>query len=158
MQNALFNLVNQEITTNDYYTPKWLFDAMALEFDLDVCAPAGGVPWIPAKRWFSELDDGLAQNWGGKLVWMNPPFSGPRPWVDKFIANNNGIALLVVSRSKWFAKIWAAADAVVPLPFAFKFHRPNANATHISFQCFLFALGDPASAGLQKANIGRVRC
>ena len=158
MQNALFNLVNQEITTNDYYTPKWLFDSMDLQFDIDVAAPPHGIPWIPAKRWFSELDDGLAQNWGGELVWMNPPFSGPRPWVEKFIVNNNGVALLVVSRSKWFSKIWAAADAVLPLPFAFQFHRPNANPTHISFQCFLFALGDPASAALKKANIGRVRC
>jgi hypothetical protein len=62
-----------------------------------------------------------------------------------------------VSRSKWFAKIWAKADAVVPLPFAFQFNRPNANDTHISFQCFLFALGDPAVAALHRVNIGRVR-
>ena len=88
---------------------------------------------------------------------MNPPFSRPRVWVDKFIENNNGIALLVVSRSKWFAKIWAIADAVMPLPFAFQFNRPNANPTHISFQCFLFALGDPAVSALHRTNIGRVR-
>ncbi len=65
MQNSLFNFVSEDITTNDYYTPKWLFDAMGLEFDIDVAAPAQGIPWIPAKRWFSQADDGLAQEWGG---------------------------------------------------------------------------------------------
>jgi hypothetical protein len=39
MQNSLFNFVSEGVTTNDYYTPKWLFDAMGLEFDIDVAAP-----------------------------------------------------------------------------------------------------------------------
>ena len=65
MQNSLFNFVSEDITTNDYYTPKWLFDAMGIEFDIDVAAPVHGIPWIPAKRWFSQADDGLAQEWGG---------------------------------------------------------------------------------------------
>ena len=65
MQNSLFNVVNEDMTSNDYYTPKWLFDLMGLTFDIDVAAPAQGIPWIPAKRWFSQADDGLAQEWGG---------------------------------------------------------------------------------------------
>jgi len=65
MQNSLFNVVSESTTTNDYYTPKWLFDSMGLTFDIDVAAPAQGIPWIPAKRWFSQADDGLAQEWGG---------------------------------------------------------------------------------------------
>ena len=65
MQNSLFNVVNENMTSNDYYTPKWLFDLMGLTFDIDVAAPAQGIPWIPAKRWFSQADDGLAQEWGG---------------------------------------------------------------------------------------------
>ena len=65
MQNSLFNVVSEATTTNDYYTPKWLFDALGLEFDIDVAAPLQGIPWLPAKRWFSQADDGLAQEWGG---------------------------------------------------------------------------------------------
>ena len=65
MQNSLFNVVSESTTTDDYYTPKWLFDLMGLEFDLDVAAPLQGIPWLPAKRWFSQADDGLAQDWGG---------------------------------------------------------------------------------------------
>lgn len=157
MQNSLFNLVNDEMTTNDYYTPKWLFDLMGLSFDIDVAAPAKGIPWIPAKRWFSQADDGLSQNWGGGLVWMNPPFSNITPWVNKFIENNNGIALLVVSRSKWFAELWDKADAVMATPAALKFERPDGTTKAISFQTFLFALGEPAKAALHRTNLARVR-
>jgi hypothetical protein len=157
MQNSLFNVVNDEMTTNDYYTPKWLFDSMGLTFDIDVAAPAQRIPWIPAQRWFSQVDDGLAQDWGGQLVWMNPPFSNTTPWVNKFINNGNGLALLVVSRSKWFAQLWDKADAVMATPADLKFERPDGNAKAISFQTFLFALGEPATAALHRTKLARVR-
>lgn len=85
---------------------------MATTFDLDVAAPPGGVPWIPANRHFSQADDGLSQPWNGR-VWMNPPFTNIAPWVSRFIAHANGIALLPFSKSKWTADIWYEADAVV---------------------------------------------
>jgi hypothetical protein len=142
MQNSLFNFVSEGVTTNDYYTPKWLFDAMGLEFDIDVAAPVHGIPWIPAKRWFSQADDGLAQEWGGALVWMNPPFSNARPWVDKFIENGNGLALVPASKSKWFNQLWDVCDAVAANATPFRFVRPDGKLQTISFQTFLFALGD----------------
>jgi len=157
MQKALFNVINQETTTNDYYTPKWLFDLMGLTFDIDVAAPVQGIPWIPAKRWYSQADDGLSQEWGGRLVWMNPPFSNVTPWINKFIINGNGMALLVVSRSKWFAELWDKADAIMATPADLKFERPDGNSKAISFQTFLFALGEPATAALHRTKLARVR-
>jgi hypothetical protein len=44
----------------DWYTPEWIFKALGLEFDLDPCSPSGGVPWIPAKRFYTIEDDGLS--------------------------------------------------------------------------------------------------
>lgn len=154
---SLFNVVSEGITTDDYYTPQWLFDLLGLEFDIDVAAPVQGIPWIPAKRWFSQADDGLAQNWGGALVWMNPPFSKPGPWIDKFIENNNGIALAVVSRSKWFHKIWACADAIMATPVDLEFVRPSGCGMKISYQTFLFALGQTSAEALLKTKLARVR-
>ena len=34
--------INNE-TTDDYYTPPFIFEALGLHFDLDVSGPAGGV-------------------------------------------------------------------------------------------------------------------
>jgi hypothetical protein len=154
---SLFKYASGEVTTNDYYTPKWLFDAMGVSFDIDVAAPPSGIPWIPAKKWFSQVDDGLAQNWGGAFVWMNPPFSHVTPWARKFIENNNGLALMVVSRSKWFEELWECSDAIMATPKDLKFMRPNENPKAISFQTFLFALGSQGVQALKNTKLARVR-
>lgn len=65
LQTSLFNVLSGETTNDDHYTPKWLFDQLGLQFDLDVAAPLQGIPWLPAKRWFSQAEDGLLQDWGG---------------------------------------------------------------------------------------------
>jgi hypothetical protein len=157
MTETLFNMVSENTTSDDYYTPKWLFDALGVQFDIDVAAPVQGIPWLPARRWYSQADDGLAQDWGGQFVWMNPPFSKPGPWFEKFIKNGNGIAIGVVSKSKWFAKMWLLADAVVPLPPLVEFVRPDGANKEISLQTFMFALGKKGADSLLQADIGRVR-
>ena len=129
---------------------------MGLEFDIDVAAPVQGIPWIPAKRWFSQADDGLAQDWQG-LVWMNPPFSETTPWARKFMAHGNGVALLPVARSKWLMDVWNMPEIVVMLtPTDLKFETPSGQKT-ISHQTFLFALGEQAIAALQRTKLARVR-
>ena len=157
MQDALFNQISESATTDDYYTPKWFFESLGLQFDIDVAAPIQGIPWIPAKKWFSQADDGLAQDWGGALVWMNPPFSKATPWMRKFIDNANGIALAPVSRSKWFAEIWDRADAIMPTGPDFKFERPNGKSQTISFQTFFFAIGEPSASALHATKLARIR-
>jgi hypothetical protein len=111
VQPRLFGLPQQELTSDDCYTPPVVFESMGIEFDLDVCAPPGGVPWIPAKRYFTQEDDGATQPWEGR-VWMNPPYSDIWPWVRRFAAHKNGVALLPCAKSKWLNFIWELADAV----------------------------------------------
>ena len=112
MQDSLFNYVNAETTSNDHYTPKWVFDLLDVTFDLDVAAPVGGVPWIPALQSYSQADDGLVQPWHG-LVWCNPPFSDILPWVRRLNEHRNGIALLPHTKGGWREEIWQGADGVV---------------------------------------------
>jgi hypothetical protein len=39
----------------EWYTPAWVFEAMDVEFDVDVCSPGKSkTPWIPAKRFLTK--------------------------------------------------------------------------------------------------------
>ena len=157
MQDALFNVLSQSVTSNDYYTPKWVFETLNVEFDIDVCAPVHGIPWIPAKRWFSQIDDGLAQDWAGNFVWMNPPYSQPAAWAEKFVENANGLALMPTARSDWFNFMWERVDAVTIMPVKMEFERPNEKSKTIAFHTMLFAMGKTAVKTLNASKIGHVR-
>jgi hypothetical protein len=86
--------------SNEWRTPKSIFDALALVFDLDPCWPLDGPCFVPARQRYTVHDNGLVQSWYG-LVWLNPPFGG-RAGKTKFIKPDgsvgaepaNGIALI----------------------------------------------------------------
>lgn len=68
--------------TPEWATPQDFFDAMnaLYRFDLDVCAAPENAK---CARFFTKEQDGLAQEWGGK-VWMNPPYGREiGKWVRK---------------------------------------------------------------------------
>jgi len=104
-------------TTDDWYSPPWLFELMAVEFACDPASPPGGVPWIPARQHFSIEDDGLSQPWEG-LVWLNPPYSAPAPWCYKWAQHGDGVIVLRADLStKGPAAAFAAAETLfVPTP------------------------------------------
>jgi hypothetical protein len=143
-------------TSDDYYTPKWIFEAIGLEFDLDVAAPPNGIPWIPAKRHFTVIDDGLAQEWSGR-VWMNPPYSDVTPWAKKFIAHNNGIALVQISKARWFNILWEQTDAMLVLPSNLRFTTAQGESKGIFMPCVLAAMGPENVAAIRKSELGYTR-
>lgn len=101
----------------EWFTPRWVFDDLGLEFELDVAAPPGGVPWVPAKRFLTAADNALTLPWEGR-VWCNPPYGRlTSPFLARMHAHRNGIAL-VFSRTDtvWFHKYVSQADAVYFLP------------------------------------------
>lgn len=148
-QAPLFGLEQAERTSDDVYTPAWVFERLGLRFDLDVASPPGGIPWIPADRFFTQADDGLAQPWHGR-VWMNPPYSRCTPWVDRFLEYGNGVALLPCAKSRWFRTLWEKVDGLfVPPRFNF------ANETEIATPVIFAAMGDDNVKALRR--LGRVR-
>jgi hypothetical protein len=156
IQEGLFTLKQEELTTNDHYTPKWLFDVFGVTFDIDVASPPNGVPWIPAKKFFTQEEDGLAQPWKG-LVWCNPPYSDILPWVTRLNQHRNGIALLPHTKGGWREDIWREADGLVESKAVNQmlFHYQGRNNKAVFPTLFLAAWGDIGLNAISK--IGRVR-
>lgn len=101
--------------TDEWYTPPHVFRALGCAFDLDVASPGPTVtPWIPAHRFIDA--DSLSEPWEG-FIWMNPPF-GPRngivPWLQRFFAHGNGIALTPDRTSApWWQQFAPRADLIL---------------------------------------------
>ena len=152
-QPSIFQTPQVAITNDDWYTPRWIFDTLEVEFDLDVAAPPGGVPWIPAQRVLTKAEDGLLADWEGR-IWMNPPFSKTEPWVRKFVAHRQGIALLPLGKNKWSDELWASDAHYVLLPSSLKFQK-NGTPTGMMMSAVLVTFEDSLIAALSR--IGKVR-
>ena len=143
-------------TTDDHYTPAFIFEALKLDFDIDVAAPVGGVAWIPAKKYYTLLDDGLTCEWSG-LIWCNPPYSKITPWAIKMLQHNNGVALLPVGKSQWFDVLWKEADGILGLPSNLRFIKSDQTVAGIMTTVVLFSFGKIATDALRNSGLGRLR-
>jgi len=140
--------------SDEWYTPSYIFDALGEEFDLDVAAPYGGGPHVPAKSWHAQ--HGLEMNWYG-FVWMNPPFGGRNgiaPWLERFFQHRNGIALTPDRTSAaWWQNAMAKADAVLLIAGKVKFEKPDGTlGKQPSTGTSLFASGARAVSALANAQ------
>ncbi|MER9357464.1 phage N-6-adenine-methyltransferase [Mesorhizobium sp. M0514] len=112
--------------SNDWFTPAYVFDALGCTFDLDVAHPADLRTHVPAKQFISA--NSLALDWFG-FIWMNPPFGGRNgiePWLDKFFAHGNGIALAPDRTScPWWQAASRKSDAVLFVDGKIKFEKPD---------------------------------
>ena len=107
---------NSKSNSEEWYTPKWLFQELNLHFDLDPAAPKGGLPWIPALKFYSKEDDGLSQPWQGN-VWLNPPYGNETSkWLQRMHEHRQGVALVFArTDSRWFHDYAVKADAILYL-------------------------------------------
>lgn len=112
--------------SDEWYTPKYIFDALGEEFDLDVACPPEGPRYTPAKSFFSE--DGLGKEWSG-FVWMNPPYghqNTKRKWLRKFSRHGNGIALVPDRTSApWFHEMLTWLPCALIVSGKIKFEKPD---------------------------------
>jgi len=84
--------------SSDHPTPDWIYTMLdrIFSFDLDVAASHENAK---CPTYFTELDNGLAKRWSGR-VWMNPPYGkGLELWVEK----------------AWISVTYGHADVVVGL-------------------------------------------
>lgn len=143
--------------SDEWYTPNYIFDALGETFDLDVAAPMKATHVPTRNRYFAQ---GLKMPWYG-FVWMNPPFGGRNglvPWLDKFFAHGNGIALTPDRTSTdWWQDAALRADAILFVRGKIKFERPDGSVGKSpSNGTTLFAAGERAVTALERSNLGIV--
>lgn len=94
--------------TDEWATPQYLFDELDREFHftLDPCADEYN---HKCDRYFTKQDDGLSKNWGGQIVFCNPPYGREvERWVRKASEESKKpgtvVVMLVFARTdtKWF--------------------------------------------------------
>jgi hypothetical protein len=120
--------------TSEWFTPKYIFDALDLTFDLDPAHPGEGTPHccVPARRVLTRKENGLLVPWPkGDLVWINSPQSERRRavvlWLEKYFVHGNGIFLLPARTSAdyWHEVIFPNAELVLFTNGKIKFVRPD---------------------------------
>lgn len=142
--------------SHEWFTPKWIFDALGMTFSLDPCAPINGGPHVPAEIYFNKKDDGLKLPWSG-TVFLNPPYGrGIGAWMEKMAAHDNGIALVPArTDTKWFHAAAPTADALLFLLGRVDFidgdrRRKNAASHDQGAPSVLMAWGADGMAALQR--------
>ena len=101
--------------SDEWYSPPGLFDSMGVRFDLDPC----GVPNTPAAAHCASMyvhphQDGLLLPWGGS-VWINPPYSEMRLWVEKWLVEKTPGVMVCYARTDtgWAQRLLANVDRVL---------------------------------------------
>lgn len=86
--------------------------------DLDPASNLGAQQRVRASRWFDRAQDGLKQHWAGN-VWLNPPYSGPAPFVEKLLSSHDvSQALVLVNNqtdARWFHLLLERTDRMLLL-------------------------------------------
>lgn len=116
-------------------TPPWLFHYLnrIFRFDVDICATPDNTR---LGRWY---DDALAQPWGHRVGWMNPPYSNPGPFVSRAAAErDNGLTTVALLKGDastvwWNRHVRDAGATLIWWPRRIRFYykgRPTMDAAN----------------------------
>ena len=140
--------------SDEWYTPKYIFDALGCTFDLDVANAAPGGAHVPCRALISA--NSLEREWAG-FIWMNAPFEGRNglaPWLDKFFAHGNGIALVPDRTSApWFQRAARRASLALFISPKVKFERPDGTlGKSPGTGTVLFSIGEQGDEALRRGD------
>jgi hypothetical protein len=162
---VLFESAGISNENDEWYTPSWMFKALAFKFDLDPCSPGTPPSTVTAKRHLTKADNGLQAEWTGS-VWLNPPFSSKREWYDRLAFDHrNGIALMPArTETHDFQDYMNAASAMIFLRGRIYFERgsrPGAHGNGVTstppFGVVLCAYGEKMANVLMPSTLQGVR-
>lgn len=120
----------------EWYTPRPYLDAARRvlgQIDLDPASCAAAQRAVKAKTYFTIADNGLAQQWVGR-VWLNPPYSRGviADFVEKLVEEFewgcvNSAILLTHNHAdtKWFHMALRASNAICFTRGRIRFNHPS---------------------------------
>lgn len=151
--NTLFE-INDQKRKDEWLTPPSIIKALGT-FDLDPCSPIVR-PWPTALDHYTELDNGLAKNWFGR-VWCNPPYSDIAPWLKKCFTHGNAIALTFArtETANFFKYVWDAADSIFFFSGRIQFHHVNGRSSgrNAGAPSVLIAYGENNSDAIAESGL-----
>lgn len=148
--------INRSATdyNNEWITPRPIIQRLGI-FDLDPCSPIDR-PFPTARKHFTILDDGLMQEWHGR-VWLNPPYGKIEDWMRKMYQHDNGIALTFArTETAWFQElIWPQATSILFMKGRITFLTPSGAKAKGSAGApsVLISYGEANMEALEKSGI-----
>jgi phage N-6-adenine-methyltransferase len=152
---------------SDWYTPAAYIEA-AREvlggIDLDPASTVDANEIVKAETFYTAADDGLAQEWLGR-VWMNPPYS--QPLIDRFctkladVYDGEAVSAACVlvnnaTETGWFQTLSLYASAICFPRGRVKFWHPTRTATPLQGQAVLYLGPDADTFARRFAEFGTV--
>jgi len=142
----------------EWYTPLNCLEAARAVMggiDLDPASCVAAQQLVKAKRFYTKEEDGLAQDWRGK-VWLNPPYCMPEieQFVDQVIASHlaGQVTQAVVLTNNatdtvWFHRLLAYARLACFTKGRIKFYGPDGEVATGARQGQVFFYLGPNAAG-----------
>jgi len=156
MSNKAFHTNNPpsgEGSTNTWFTPKRIIDALGIQFDLDPCTQTYRPHNTALKHLCEDKgDNGLVADWDG-TVWLNPPYGREiKRWLDKLADHGDGVAL-VFSRTEtvWAQTCLARATSVNFIKGRVSFIKADGTKGNTAANgSMLIAFGDKSDIAIQR--------
>lgn len=153
--NGIGSHQSRRMKNDEWITPKFIIDQLG-RFDLDPCSPIVP-PYKIADKTFNVKDDGMCQDWFGR-VWLNPPYGNEASkWLDKLSDHGNGIALIFArtETKMFFEHVWNKAHSLLFIEGRLYFHYVDGTRSKVNSGApsVLIAYGQKCSIDLMSCGI-----
>lgn len=135
--------LEREPTTDDFTTPLYIVDRLDVYGRVGLDPATNATSHVKAIRRIMLPDDGLAHDWRGYgLVWCNPPYSDPLPWVKKAAREADQAIFLVPTQTapEWGRRLLDAGNALCFVNHRIRFELDGVVQKGAMFSCMLVGI------------------